>query len=93
MPVLLVADLPGGTAEQDDAIVKALGLADDPPKGARMRLADPTDSGWRIVSLWDTQEDFDAFRAARLNPTLEQQGRPAAPTPEFWPIETVIIYP
>jgi hypothetical protein len=92
MPVLLVADIPGGTAEQDDAIVKALGLADDPPKGALMRVAGPSDAGWRIVSLWDTREDFEAFRETRLNPALEQQGRPS-PTLDFWPIETVIVYP
>ena len=92
MSVLLVADVPGGTAEQDDAMVKALGLADDPPVGARWRVAGPSDTGWRIVSLWDSQEAFEAFRAARLTAALQQQGR-AAPTLEFWPIETVIAYP
>ena len=90
MSVLVVGELPGGTAEQDQAIVRALNVEDDPPAGARGRFAGPTDTGWRVVSLWDSRESFDAFVRDRLGPALERAGRPMAQY-EFWPIESVII--
>ena len=90
MSVLVIAEVPGGTAEQDKAIVEALNLEGDPPAGARARLAGPTETGWRIISLWDSRESFDAFFRDRLTPALERAGR-SVPQFEFWPIESVII--
>ena len=90
MSVLVIADAPGITAEQDKAMMEALQLEANPPPGARVRLAGPTENGWRIVSLWDSEESFDAFRRERLEPTLEKAGR-SVPEFEFWPIESVII--
>lgn len=90
MPVLVIAEAPGGTAELDKAMMEALNLAADPPQGARVRLAGPTETGWRIVSLWDSRESFDAFLRDRLTPALERAGR-SIPEFEFWPIESVII--
>ncbi len=88
MAVLVTSVVPGGTAEQDDAMTQALDLDANPPPGARVRMAGPSESGWRIVSLWDSQEQFEAFRNERLLPALESAGRPA-PTFEIWPLERV----
>ena len=55
MSVLVIAEAPGVTAEQDKAMMEALNLEGDPPAGARARLAGPTETGWRIVSLWDSR--------------------------------------
>jgi hypothetical protein len=86
---LVIANVPGGTAEGDQEALKALGISDAPAEGSRIRMAGPTDGGWRIVSLWDSQEAFERFRDERLMPMIQQSGR-AAPQIEFWPIETVI---
>jgi hypothetical protein len=90
MSVLVIAEASGVTAEQDQAMMKALNLEGDPPAGARVRLAGPTETGWRIVSLWDSEDAFEAFRRERLAPALEQAGRPV-PEFQFWPIESVVI--
>jgi hypothetical protein len=90
MAVLVIANVPGGSAEQDEAFMKELNVAEDPPAGIRVRMAGPTEDGWRIVGLWDSQEAFDEFRRTRLDPGLERLGRPE-PELEFWPIESVII--
>jgi hypothetical protein len=90
MAVLVIAQAPGATAEQDKAMMEALNLEGDPPAGARARLAGPTETGWRIVSLWDSRESFDAFLRDRLTPALQAAGR-QVPEFEFWPIESVII--
>ena len=51
--ILVVAQVPGMTAEEDTALVEALDLEGSPPAGGRIRMAGPTVDGWRIVSLWD----------------------------------------
>ncbi len=90
MSVLVVAVTPGGSAEQDDAVAEALDFQNNPPAGVRVRAAGPSPEGWRIVSLWDSQQAFEAFRDERLLPGLERAGRPA-PSFEIWPIERVRI--
>jgi hypothetical protein len=87
--VLVIGNVSGMTAEEDQEALKALGISDTPAEGSRIRMAGPTDGGWRIVSLWDSQEAFDRFRDERLMPMLKEAGRPAAQF-EFWPIESVI---
>ena len=90
MSVLVIAEAAGVTAEQDKAMMEALNLAGDPPAGAQFRVAGPTETGWRIVSLWDSRDSFDAFLHDRLTPALEKAGRPLPPL-EISPIESVII--
>jgi len=90
MAVLVTSEVPGGDAKQDAAIVESLGLTQNPPKGARMRMAGPTEGGWRIVSLWDSRELFEAFVAERLAPALKDAGRPQ-PNFEFWTVERVDV--
>jgi hypothetical protein len=91
MAILVVVEAAGMTAEQDAAMVKALDVEGSPPAGGRIRMAGPTADGWRIVSLWDSEADFERFRDERLKPALTATGRPMPP-PEIWPIETVITY-
>jgi hypothetical protein len=90
MAVLVISELPGVTAEQDQALMEALNIAAEPPEGARFRVAGPTETGWRVVALWDSREAFDAFLRDRIAPALESAGR-EAPAFEFWPIESVVI--
>jgi hypothetical protein len=71
-------------------MIEALNLEADPPQGVRARLAGPTESGWRIVSLWDSKDEFETFFRERVTPALERAGRPV-PEFEFWPIESVIL--
>jgi hypothetical protein len=84
MSVLVIAEASGVTAEQDEAMMERLNLRGDPPAGAQLRLAGPSTGGWRIVSLWESRESFEAFLRERLTPALQQAGRPL-PELEFWP--------
>lgn len=89
MAILVVPEAAGVTAEQDAALVKALNLEGSPPAGARVRVAGPTANGRRVVSLWDSEAEFERFRDDKLVPALKGAGR-AVPTIEIWPIETVL---
>jgi len=85
--ILVVAEVTGVTAEQDAAMLKALDVEGSPPAGGWIRMAGPMAGGWRIMSLWDSEEDFERFRDERLVPALAVTGR-VVPEVEIWPIET-----
>jgi hypothetical protein len=76
MAVVVIAHTPGGTAELDEATVREMRLADNPPAGNLVRLAGPVEGGWRVISVWESQEAWDTFRRERLQPALRQAGRP-----------------
>ena len=59
-------------AEQVLAHVRSTGPV--PPEGARLMLAGPANPGWRVISVWDSQEALERFFAERLAPAYEEAG-------------------
>jgi hypothetical protein len=45
-----------------------------PPEGARLVMGGPANPGWRMISVWDSQEARERFFAERLGPAYEQAG-------------------
>jgi hypothetical protein len=78
----------GWDGRADDAMVKELDLDNNRPGGNRLRLAGPVGSGWRIVSLWDSEAAWQDFRDNRLAPAPKRAGRSVPPV-EIWPVERV----
>ena len=89
MSVVVISVAPGVGAEQDAALMTALDLENNPPAGGRLRIAGPTDAGWRIISVWDSQEDFEAFVRDRITPTFERVGR-SVPEFDVSPVESIV---
>ena len=92
MPVLVVVEVPGGSSALDEALTEAWDLTGSPPAGNRLRLAGPMDGGWRIVSLWDSEEQFQEFLSDRLHLTLDEASN-EQPTVTVWEIESVHTFP
>jgi hypothetical protein len=80
--------VPGGSSELDEALIEAWNLTGDPPAGNRLRMAGPMDGGWRVVSLWDSAEQFQGFLEQRLHLTLDDAGG-EQPNVTLWEIENV----
>jgi hypothetical protein len=80
--------VPGGSSELDEALIEAWNLTGDPPAGNRLRMAGPMDGGWRVVSLWDSAEQFQGFLEQRLHLTLDDAGG-EQPKVTLWEIENV----
>ena len=59
-------------AEQVLAHVRSSGQV--PPEGARLMLAGPANPGWRVISVWDSEEARDRFFGDRLRPAYEAAG-------------------
>ena len=88
MPVLVVVEIPGGNSALDEALMEAWQVTGSPPAGNRFRFAGPMDGGWRIVSVWDSREQFHDFMSERLHMTLDDIGD-GQPTISIWEVETV----
>jgi hypothetical protein len=86
--VLVIVEIPGGSSALDEALVKSWGVASSPPRGNRLRLSGPMDGGWRVISLWESREQFEEFLQARLHLTLEGAGT-QEPSVTYWDVEKV----
>jgi hypothetical protein len=87
MSVLVVIEVPGGSSALDETLADAWNLTGDPPAGNRLRMAGPMDGGWRVITLWDSREQFQEFLNERLSLTLDDLGGEF--TVSFWEIEQV----
>ena len=70
-----IVDNPVESAEQAEQVlahVRSTGPV--PPEGARLMVAGPSDAGWRVVSIWDSEAARDRFFAERLAPAYAQAG-------------------
>jgi hypothetical protein len=83
--ISVAVQIRGLTAEEDAALLEALGLEDSPPAGARiLRVAGPQGGGRRIRGIWDSDTDYERFRDDRLVPALRSLGR-ALDVIQAWP--------
>ena len=59
-------------AEQVYSHVRSTGPV--PPEGARLMIAGPANRGWRVISVWDSEQARDRFVAGRLAPAYKAAG-------------------
>lgn len=94
MPVLMVHDIPGGTQEQYDQVAARLtdggglnSLSDWAGGGILFHAAGPTDDGFRVIDVWETEEAFQRFGEA-IGPILEEVG--LAGQPRLFPLHNFV---
>jgi heme-degrading monooxygenase HmoA len=67
MAICVIVDNPKGDAEMYEQVFQRLAQSGAlPPPGAIFQVAGPADSGWRVVSVWDSRDAFERFAADRL---------------------------
>jgi hypothetical protein len=88
VPVLVVVEVPGGSSALDAVLTDAWGLASSPPAGNLLRMAGPMEGGWRVVSLWESRQQFETFLEERLHLSLDAAAA-GEPVVSFWEIEKV----
>lgn len=86
MPIAMMVDNPFGSREIYDKVRKHIGL--EQPAGGIVHLAGPSpNGGWRVVEVWESEEDARRFFTEHLQPALEAAAAPSPPQePEMWPI-------
>jgi hypothetical protein len=95
MAVLVIGEMQGGNAAIDQRLMQELGVQDAPAAGVIARFAGPTDKGYRIITIWESEEAFRTFQRERLLPTLERMGidTTAAASSLIYPLDSYRIVP
>jgi hypothetical protein len=94
MPIGVLHDLPGATRETYESIVRELtggpmeSLSDWPVDGVLCHIAGPTDGGWRVVDVWESEESFRSF-GQKLVPAMEAAGV-TSPPPQTFPVHNFV---
>lgn len=80
MAFVMIFNVPGMNAEQYDATIKGLEAAGaSAPDGRLYHVAAATETGWMVVDVWESMEQFERF-GETLVPVLHAAGvEPAEP--------------
>jgi hypothetical protein len=92
MPVAVEFTFDGGTLDQYDEIMDLMGLTNGgpTPPGALFHWCAKTDSGLRIVDVWDSREEFDKFAQEKIGPFSAKVGVPE-PSLVFHDVHSYVI--
>ena len=67
------------------------GLVEPAPSGLILHVAGPTDEGFRIIDVWESEAAWQRFQAERLAPAIAALGGPSRPEPMFRELHPVHI--
>jgi hypothetical protein len=85
MAVAMLIDNPNGSQEIYAKLRERIGL--DKPAGGIFHVAGPSpNGGWRVIEIWESEEDAKRFLAEGLRPAAEAIGAEPPPPPELWPV-------
>jgi hypothetical protein len=83
MAVVTVAEFKGGDqAFYEEVSGKAL-PGGQLPEGAQVHIAGPVEGGWRVITVWDSEEQFSRFRDEKLAPILGETDPEGRVTPQI----------
>jgi hypothetical protein len=83
--IAMMVDNPEGSQETYDRVREQLGL--EKPAGGIFHLAGPSpNGGWRVIEVWESEEDVKRFVNERLLPAFEASAAPPPPPPQLWPV-------
>jgi heme-degrading monooxygenase HmoA len=74
MAVVVVNEQQGGTQEIYEQNVEKVMPEGQLPEGCQLHIAGPGESGWRVITVWDSEEQFEQFRNEKLMPVLSEAG-------------------
>ena len=90
MAIGFIFNNPGQTQEQYDAAVEQLNLAESLPEGWIFHAAGPTEDGWRVVEVWESQEAADAYFQGELGQALQDVVGVSLGQPDTFTVYNVI---
>ena len=87
MAIAMLVDNPAGSQELYERIRKQLGGL-EAPAGGILHIAGPSpNGGWRVIEVFESEEDAGHFVKERFVPALEAAGFAGQrPQPQFWPV-------
>ena len=73
MAICLVFEAPGMTQAQYEQVLNDVG-GNPPAEGALYHVAGPSEDGWYVIEVWQSQEAFDRFFRDTLQGALQRAG-------------------
>jgi hypothetical protein len=74
MAVVIVSEIEGGGQDFYEQVNPKVMSGDQLPDGCQIHIAGPTESGWRVITVWDSDEQFQQFRDEKLIPAMREVG-------------------
>jgi hypothetical protein len=88
--VAMMVDNPQGSQEIYEQIRAQLGL--EKPAGGIFHVAGPSPTGgWRVIEVWESEEEANRFFQERFVPALRTLGVSGPPPQrQFWPVHNAM---
>jgi hypothetical protein len=74
MAVVIVNEIQGGNQDFYDQVNPKVMPDGNLPEGCQVHIAGPMENGWRVITVWDSQDRFEQFRNDTLIPALRETG-------------------
>lgn len=84
--VTMTMDVAGLTHEEFRAILDEMGVEERPEPGIYQHISHLTETGFRIIEIWESQEKFADFAERRLTPAVTKLGIQRETTITFQPL-------
>ena len=75
MAIVVVNEIPQGDQSFYEEVSARVLPNDQLPEGCRVHIAGPLNGGWRVITVWDSEEQFQQFRNEKLIPAMQELGR------------------
>lgn len=88
MAIAVQMDFAGATLEQYDAVLQLMALTPGGPgpAGAISHFSTLTDTGLRVVDVWATKEQYEAFAQEQIGPFAQQVGMGGPPAVQIFDV-------
>jgi hypothetical protein len=92
MAVVIVNEMEGGTQEMYDEVNPKVMPGGNLPDGCQLHIASPMENGWRVITVWESEDRFQQFRDEKLIPALKEagEGDRIAPSISAQPVHNLI---
>jgi hypothetical protein len=87
MSVMIVSEVSGQSQQGYDGMLACVGEALRQAPGFIMHAAHSSDTGWRIIEVWNSREEATRFFAAHIAPNLPDGVRPKL---SFQPLHSLL---
>jgi hypothetical protein len=74
MAIVIVNEIEGGNQDFYDQVNSRVMPGGNLPDGCQVHIAGPMENGWRVITVWDSDDQFQQFRDEKLIPTIREVG-------------------
>jgi hypothetical protein len=74
MAVVVVNEIEGGNQDFYEQVNPKVMPEGQLPDGCKLHIAGPVENGWRVITVWDSDEQFQQFREEKLIPAIREAG-------------------